>query len=133
VVKLTRDRARSRVERWQKIAAAAAQQSRRDIVPHVHHVMTLDELLAAATYRLRIVAYEDERRCGMRTVLTEHLPLEEVLVLIGPEGGLTRGEVARAREAGALCVSLGARILRVETAGLAALSAVLYANGDLGE
>ena len=59
--------------------------------------------------------------------------ISELLLIIGPEGGISEGELEQARYAGAVPVSLGRRILRAETAGLVAISAIFYETGDLGD
>ena len=59
--------------------------------------------------------------------------ISELLLIIGPEGVISEGELEQARQAGAVPVSLGRRILRAETAGLVAISAIFYETGDLGD
>lgn len=132
VVQLDAAQAAKKVQRWQKIAQAAAQQSKRDVVPLVAPVQTLSELLQSETSTLKLLAYESEQQVSLKTVLEAHPQAKSVLVIIGPEGGLAAGEVEAATAAGAFSVSLGRRILRTETAGLVALAAILYASGDLG-
>ena len=82
---------------------------------------------------MTLVLWEDETTQGLR----DHLQTFEALparinLLVGPEGGLEAAEVEELRQIGAQSISLGARILRTETAGLAALAMVLYQSGDLG-
>lgn len=132
VVKLEPKKATERVERWQRIAREAAEQSRRGAVPHVAPVASWKEALSrAGEFDLVLVPWE-EGGAALKSVLSDHPTAKRVAVFIGPEGGLSPEEVALARERGAIAVTLGPRILRTETAGLAAAAAILYAIGDLG-
>ena len=133
VVRLDGSKADKKVERWQKIAEAAAKQSKRDIIPQVQDVQTVKEMLANNDCKTKIIAYECEDRMSLKTALREAGQMEDLLLITGPEGGISEGELAKAREAGAVPVSLGRRILRAETAGLVAMSAIFYETGDLGD
>ena len=133
VVRLDGAKADKKVERWQKIAEAAAKQSKRDIIPQVQDVQTVKEMLANNDCKTKIIAYECEDRMSLKTALREAGQMEDLLLIIGPEGGISESELAKAREAGAVPVSLGRRILRAETAGLVAMSAIFYEIGDLGD
>ena len=133
VVRLDGAKADKKVERWQKIAEAAAKQSKRDIIPQVQEVQSVKEMLANNDCKTKIIAYECEDRMSLKTALREAGQMEDLLLIIGPEGGISEAELAKAREAGAVPVSLGRRILRAETAGLVAMSAIFYETGDLGD
>ena len=133
VVRLDGAKADKKVERWQKIAEAAAKQSKRDIIPQVQAVKSLSQMLANNNCKTKIIAYECEDRMSLKTALREAGQLDDLLLIIGPAGGISEGELAKAREAGAVPVSLGRRILRAETAGLVAMSAIFYETGDLGD
>lgn len=133
VVRLDGAKADKKVERWQKIAEAAAKQSKRDIIPQVQPVQTVKEMLANNDCKTKIIAYECEDRMSLKTALREAGQMEDLLLIIGPEGGISEDELTKAREAGAVPVSLGRRILRAETAGLVAMSAIFYETGDLGD
>lgn len=133
VVRLEGAKADKKVERWQKIAEAAAKQSKRDIIPQVQPVQTMQQMLANNDLQHKIIAYECEDRLGLKTALQSCHNLQELLLIIGPEGGISEFELELARKNGAVPVSLGKRILRAETAGVVALSAILYETGDLGE
>lgn len=133
VVRLEGAKADKKVERWQKIAEAAAKQSKRDIIPQVQPVQTMQQMLANNDLQHKIIAYECEDRLGLKTALQSCDNLQELLLIIGPEGGISEFELELARKNGAVPVSLGKRILRAETAGVVALSAILYEIGDLGE
>ena len=132
VVKLDKNKAEKKVERWQKIAEEAAKQSKRDIVPKVTSVMDLDEVLHSFAGSTKLMAYEGETNLGLKKALLAIQNIEEVLLIIGPEGGIAGKELKAAELAGVQTFSLGNRILRTETAGLVSATAILYETGDLG-
>ena len=119
-----------KVERWQKIAASAAEQSGRGRIPQV---LTLPSYKAALERAAKsdkaLLFYENERATTLRMAL-ESSPYETVSLLTGPEGGLEEAEVKQALDAGLSVCTLGKRILRCETAPLCALSAVMYDAGE---
>jgi 16S rRNA (uracil1498-N3)-methyltransferase len=127
------DTGAAKVERWRRIARAAAQQSGRTRIPAVADVRDWDALLATfAAYDRVYVAWEVAEPAPLRDVFERELPgASSVLVVIGPEGGFAADEVARAAAAGAVAISLGRRIVRTETAALVVLAAILYACGEL--
>lgn len=120
---------RVNLERWRIVAREAARQCGRAVVPTVENVRGLGDLLAAPAVGLRLVLQPAGE--GVRP-LHHALPgcLTDVLVLVGPEGGLDTAEVAAAVSAGFIPVTLGPRTLRTETAALAAVSALQFARGD---
>ena len=132
VVVLDGSKAEKKVERWQKIAEAAAKQSKRDTIPAVHEVMKLDQILQQEKWDLLLVAYESENQVSLKEVLQSHKEAMTIGVVIGPEGGLSTEEVESAQKQGGIAVSLGRRILRTETAGLVAATAILYETDNLG-
>ena len=128
VVKLDEKKAQAKVRRWQAIAQSAAKQSKRSRVPVVRPVM---DFASAALYAMecdcRLVPYENE--CGMQAAAKALGSIrrgERISVMIGPEGGFDTKEVALAKEEGFCPVTLGKRILRTETAGMALLSILMY-------
>lgn len=128
VVKLDDKKAASKVSRWQEIAKSAAKQSKRSLIPQVETPMSYKLAIARAKEcDVILVPYENER--GMqatREVLSAIAPGQSIAIFIGPEGGFDTAEVELAREAGAHLISLGNRILRTETAGLATLAMLIY-------
>ena len=121
---------KKKLDRWQKIAASAAEQSGRGRIPQV---IVLDSygaaLERAAKADQALMFYENERATTLRMAL-ESGAFKTVSLLTGPEGGLEEKEVQQAAEAGLKICTLGSRILRCETAPLCALSAVMYAAGE---
>lgn len=119
-----------KLERWQKIAVSAAQQSGRGRIPQVLVLNSYNEALQRAVQSdVAILFYENERATTLRMALQEK-PYKSVSLLTGPEGGLEEKEVAAAINAGLQVCTLGRRILRCETAPLCALSAVMYDYGE---
>lgn len=121
---------KKKLERWQKIAASAAEQSGRGCVPSVTVVGSYTEALKRAVQAdLAILFYENERATTLRMALQAGR-YTSVSLLTGPEGGLEPSEVKQASDAGLKICTLGKRILRCETAPLCALSAVMYDAGE---
>ena len=132
-----------KLDRWQKIARSAAEQSRRGVIPPVRALDSYAEALAeAAKADAPILFYENEERYSLHDTLagieggglrsgrpTAREP--RVSLMTGSEGGFSEEEIAQARAAGLKICTLGPRILRCETAPLAGLTAVMYALGEL--
>ena len=115
-------------ERWQAIAKGAAEQSKRGIVPQVQDVMSFQEAMNYAK-ELDVVLVPYELQEGMKAteaVISKIEPDQSVGIFIGPEGGFDESEIEQAKEAGAIPITLGKRILRTETAGLTTLSILMY-------
>ncbi len=129
VVKLDAGKAAKKTARWQTIAESAASQSRRSIIPRVLAPMSMKEAVEYAKEQteVRVIPYELQEDDGSVKQYLESLKEgESVSIFIGPEGGFAPGEVELAKEAGIRPISLGRRILRTETAGLAILSWLIY-------
>ena len=121
---------KKKLERWQKIAASAAEQSGRGRIPQVITLGSFQEALErAAQADKALLFYENEHAVTLRMALEEG-SWSTASLLTGPEGGLEEAEVEQARKAGFQVCTLGKRILRCETAPLCALSAVMYAAGE---
>ncbi len=121
---------RKKVERWQKIAASAAEQSGRGRIPQVSVLGSFREALDRASKADKaLMFYENEQATTLRMAM-ELGSASSISLLTGPEGGLEGKEVELAREKGLQVCTLGKRILRCETAPLCALSAVMYACGE---
>ena len=120
---------KKKLERWQKIAASAAEQSGRGRIPQVVTLKSFSEALSRACQAEKaLMFYEHEEALTLKAALTG--TYRTVSLLTGPEGGLEEGEVSQARAAGMQVCTLGKRILRCETAPLCALSAVMYDAGE---
>lgn len=132
VVKLDNKKAEKKVFRWQQIAESAAKQSKRMLVPEVHSVMSFKEALAyAEELDILLIPYELAKGMKETKELIQSIePGKSIGVFIGPEGGFEEQEVADAMEAGAKPITLGHRILRTETAGLAVLSVLMFQLED---
>lgn len=121
---------KKKLERWQKIAASAAEQSGRGRIPKVRVLPSYSAALEdAAESDKALLFYENEQAVTLKMALS-HCAYHTVSLLTGPEGGLEEREVEQARAAGLQVCTLGKRILRCETAPLCALSAVMYDAGE---
>ncbi len=119
-----------KLERWQKIAASAAEQSGRGCIPRVLALPSYTAALQrAAQAELAVCFYENEANLHFRSAV-EARPFRSAALLTGPEGGFEPEEICQAAEAGLQICTLGRRILRCETAPLCALSALMYATGE---
>ena len=119
-----------KLERWQRIAASAAEQSGRGRIPQVVVVESYkDALLRASAADKALLFYENEQATTLKMALSNGV-YSSVSLLTGPEGGLEPTEVELAKTYGLSVCTLGKRILRCETAPLCALSAVMYAAGE---
>lgn len=119
-------------ERWEAIIREAAEQSHRTRLPDLMEAMTLDEAVALPSDKsgiLKLCAHTSAKGTPLRDILNNNQP-EDCRVLIGPEGGFTDEEVDSARSHGFLITSLGKRVLRMETAALAAAAILLNGLAD---
>ncbi|HEY3078647.1 MAG TPA: RsmE family RNA methyltransferase [Chloroflexota bacterium] len=122
----------SRLDRWQRILVEAAEQSGRGKLPILHPAVPFDQACDGVR-GLSLLLWEGESEASLRAALRS--PTRGAFSLnlfVGPEGGFTPHEAERARAAGIAPVTLGPRILRAETASIAAVSAILFAQNDLG-
>jgi 16S rRNA (uracil1498-N3)-methyltransferase len=128
-VKLDADRAGKRLAHWQGVVAAACEQSGRAVLPPVAEPVSLANYAAAETATVRLVL-DPRSGTGIRDLPLP--PGATVALVAGPEGGLSERDLATLKAAGFGGLRLGPRILRTETAGLAAIAALLALHGDLG-
>lgn len=128
VVKLDEKKAGKKVARWQQIAESAAKQSKRMIIPKVHSLCNYKEALEYASHcQVKLIPYELAE--GMREtkeLLGSIEAGQSIAIFIGPEGGFAESEVELGMEQGLVPITLGKRILRTETAGLAILSVLMF-------
>lgn len=122
----------NRITRWQKIAGEAGKQCGRGKIPQITNIKTMTEVLAELSSNTTLLMlYEGETTQGIREALGNYAK-GTIVVIIGPEGGFSAAEVELCHKRGAQIVTMGPRILRTETAAIAALTIVMYQCGDLG-
>lgn len=128
VVKLDAKKEKSKLSRWQGIAESAAKQSKRMLIPNISEVMNFKEAVAYAKgLDYNIIPYEFANGMEKSKQVVKSLgQYKRVGIFIGPEGGFEESEIAYAKENGMQIISLGRRILRTETAGLTALSIIMF-------
>ena len=132
IPKLNETKVAQRSERWQKIALSAAKQCGRVCIPEIMALTDFRDFLEPVWRdKLRLLFWEKECQHGLLELKETRTSIGEVVVMIGPEGGFSAQEAALALEHGFKPVRLGPRILRAETAAVAALSAVQLLWGDL--
>lgn len=134
VAKLEEKNQSKKIERWQKIAEAAAKQCGTDTIPVVDNLISVSLLAEKIKeYDRVLIAYEEEKDNSIKTKI-EEMKIENINnigIVIGPEGGLEQKEVELLTVAGAESVTLGKRILRTETVALTVLSILMYELGNL--
>lgn len=126
------DAGKNKLARWAQIVTEAAEQAGRGKIPPLYPHQPLVQALAAAIASggFLLLAWEQETSLDIKAAL-DSSDAKVIHLFVGPEGGWAENEVVSARERGAHSITLGSRILRAETAGLVAVSAILYARGDL--
>jgi 16S rRNA (uracil1498-N3)-methyltransferase len=128
-----KNRLRARVERWKKIAMEALKQCGRGWVTEIVEPCSFQDMLAAGqSSDLKIVFWENEQTPIEAKLNDAGAVIHEAFVVIGPEGGLSDPEIEQARKQGFVTAAMGPRILRAETATIAACSLVQYLFGDMG-
>lgn len=137
IVRWNEQQQNRRQQRWQRIVRSAAQQAQRGKLTQIHGVTSLQDALH--TWREQhphgfcVVPWEEEQAVPLRQLLQEQQEvLQDVCIVIGPEGGLTEEEIAVCKQYGGMPCTLGPRILRTETAGVVVAALVLYEFGDMG-
>ena len=132
VVKLNAKKEEAKRKRWNSISTSAAKQSKRTVVPEVTRVMGFKEAVSyAGKLDIKLIPYE--LASGMeqtKEVINKIQKGQSIGIFIGPEGGFDESEVEAAKEAGAMPITLGKRILRTETAGMTVLSILMFTLED---
>lgn len=128
VVKLDAKKEVSKRKRWNAISESAAKQAKRMMIPEVKPVQSFQEAIAyASSCDVVLMPYElAEGIKETREIIEKIRPGQSIAILIGPEGGFAEEEAEEARAAGASLITLGKRILRTETAGMATLSILMF-------
>jgi 16S rRNA (uracil1498-N3)-methyltransferase len=137
-----------KIERWRKIALSASEQSGRDMIPEIDGSVTFNDFLSSSLFppvperklkvtdegftNIGIIFSEAYKNKNLKNVLSGINDVQEINILIGPEGGFSKEEFDAAVGKGYIEVSLGPRILRTETAPIAAISIIQYELGDMG-
>jgi len=137
IVKYDHKKKNKKQRRWQRVAEAAAKQSGRAVIPEIKDFYSSDNLKSLKEeFDYVLLLWEDEKEYSIKEFFKENNIAAEarILLIIGPEGGLTETEVSKfKKELDARIITLGPRILRTETAGITALTAILYEKGELGD
>lgn len=121
----------SKYRRLEGVAVSAMKSCTRTVLPRIGRLVELNGLVESFhNFDQVIVAYEEEKKQGLVQILNREV--KTTMVVIGPEGGFTEGEIVKMKDAGAVCCSLGPRRLRAETAAIAAVSIILGLLGELG-
>jgi 16S rRNA (uracil1498-N3)-methyltransferase len=123
-----------RTQRWKKIAKEALKQCKRGRVIEIGDTVSFEEMLElGASFDLKIVFWENEFKSGNSEFPKPDRQIKTIFAVLGPEGGLTSQEVEHARNRGFITAALGPRILRAQTATLAASVLLQYLFGDMGQ
>ena len=127
-VKLDGERMDKKIQQWQKIAIAACEQCGRNVIPEIRPLMKLQQWCAEQDDSLKLNLHPRAKHT-IRTIPLQ--PQQGVRLLIGSEGGLSPQEIAETEQQGFIEILLGKRVLRTETAGMAAITALQLCFGDL--
>ena len=119
-------------ERWRKIAREAGKQSGRCVIPEISDAVSLQRLIGLDSLPgTNVVPWEESSSFGPLAFREKYPALSSLGILIGPEGGIEQNEIASLQSAGFIPLTLGKRILRTETAGLAALTSFMTLYGEM--
>jgi 16S rRNA (uracil1498-N3)-methyltransferase len=133
---ITDEKSSLKVARWQKIAMEAARSSHSNYVTRVSGVLSFTDMLSAASGKtLKLIFWEEESQKTIKDILTDEAlaAAKDFFIAVGPEGGFSKDEIARSKDAGFLSVTLGRQILKVETAAAAIISIIQYEKGIFGK
>ena len=133
VVRLNKERFANKKQRWREIAHSAAKQSDRRAPLELGPLSSFEALVGKCRGEdaLKVILWEEEGATDLKGLLRGSPPVKRFLGIIGPEGGFSHEEVRAAGEAGFVCVSLGHRVLRAETAAITLAALVQYEWGEL--
>lgn len=127
-------RLEARFRRWQRIATEAVKQCRRIDTPQIADALSFEAMLDfSQNCDVRIVFWENESSPLTGGLASEDSPPQKILLILGPEGGFTDQEIEQLQNRGFVPAGLGPRILRAETATIAAVTLVQYLYGDMGK
>ena len=124
----------ARTKRWEKIAKEALKQCRRGCIMKIGETVSFEEMLNLGQFfDLKVAFWEDELQPVHANLMRPSGQINTVFALIGPEGGFTQKEIEKGRDRGFITVGLGPRILRAETATVAACVLLQYLFGDISQ
>jgi len=125
IVKIRKEDEESKLERFRKILKEASEQSKRTVVPALNKIIKMNEL-NRVNASIKLIAYEEVagNTKELDNILSKVNSEDRIAIIVGPEGGFTKEEVALANDSGYKCISLGKRILRAETASIYAISVI---------
>lgn len=132
VAKIPKDKIPAKCARWQKVALEAARKCGRANVPKIEDILTFDNVLNTPHEdEVKLIFWEEEKQTTVKQIFRDEKVrrARAFSIIIGPEGGLTADEVARASEKGFIPVSLGSQVLKVDTALMSALTVIQYERG----
>ncbi len=135
VTKIDNTNTTKKIQRWQKIAEVAAKQSKRDKIPIINLPVNIKNIYEKLTnYDIVLVAYEEEKENGIKSILNKVNKKEnlKIAIIIGPEGGISKEEITELESKNVKIVSLGKRILRTETAPIVLSSIIMYQFDEMG-
>ncbi len=133
VAKPDKKRLSSRKERWEKIAVESLKQCKRGCIPEIGDTVSIEGALEIAKEcDLKIVFWEDESFSLNELLKDSHKDIKTIFLMLGPEGGFSSKEIEKSKKFGFVSVSLGPRILKADTAPIAACSIIQYIFGDMG-
>jgi 16S rRNA (uracil1498-N3)-methyltransferase len=125
-------RSSARAQRWNRILQESCKQCQRSKLPEIIEALTFEDVLDyGLSYDLQIVFYENESATLKSLMLPTSAP-RSIFLILGPEGGFSDQEIENARAAGCVVAGLGSRILRAETAAIAACTLAQFLYGDMG-
>jgi 16S rRNA (uracil1498-N3)-methyltransferase len=123
-----------RTQRWKKISKEAVKQCKRGRMIEIGNTVSFEEMLdLGASFDLKIVFWENEFKLGNSEFPKPERQIKSIFAVLGPEGGLTSREIEHAINRGFITAALGPRILRAQTASLAATVLLQYIFGDMGQ
>ena len=132
VVNITEEKISSKTSRWQKIAQEAARSSHSSHITEVAKISSFTEMLSSAAEDApKLIFWEEESQKTIKDILAgkEFAAAKDFFIVVGPEGGFSKDEIEKTKEAGFISVSLGRQILKVETAAAAIISIIQYERG----
>jgi len=135
IVKLDEKSANKKIERWQKIAEAAAKQSKRDGICKINNLINIKNICKMVqNYDIVLVPYENEVQLSLKQVLKNFNNLQKlkIAIVIGPEGGFEEKEIDFLKQNNGKIITLGKRILRTETVAITMSSIIMYEFDNLG-